>query len=70
MTNPSDLPAYCANVARRAAAAAGSVALLSGATKNSWLSRSAAALRRRERKIMDANLLDIEAALTYGLTEA
>lgn len=70
MNIPTDLREYCTNVARRAATAAGSVALLSGETKNRWLSESADALRHHEQKILDANAMDLEAAPSYGLSDA
>lgn len=70
MSNPTDLHEYCIDTARRAAAAAGSLAVLGGEIKNQWLLQSAAALRRHGGKILEANQEDVRKAPTYGLTDA
>ncbi|MFW6170413.1 MAG: glutamate-5-semialdehyde dehydrogenase [Planctomycetota bacterium] len=70
MSNPTDLHEYCIDTARRAAAAAGSLAVLGGEIKNQWLLQSAAALRRHGGKILEANQEDVRKAPTHGLTDA
>ena len=70
MKNPTDLLNYCTDVARRAAAATASLVVLSGETKNSWLQQSAAALREQVVQILECNQQDIEAAPSFGLTDA
>lgn len=70
MSDPTDLQGYCTDVARQAATASGSLAVVSGELKNLWLLQSAAALRRHSRKILDANLRDVRAAPEFGLTDA
>jgi len=70
MTSPDELLAYCTDVARRAADATRSLALLRGELKDLWLLQSAAALRRHAPRVLQANLKDIEAAPQYGLTDA
>ncbi len=66
----ADLQAYCRQTARRAKQAAQQLGWISGAKKNAWLLDSAAALTGRADQILAANSLDIEAAATYGLTDA
>ncbi len=70
MNEPTDLQAYCTDVARRGAVAASSLVLLSGEVKNQWLLQSAAALCEGTDKILAANAQDIDAAPKYGLTDA
>lgn len=70
MSNRTELREYCIDTARRAAAAAGSLAVLGGAIKNQWLLLSAATLRRHGDQILDANQEDIRQAPGYGLTDA
>ena len=70
MSDTNSLADYCTDVARRAAAAARTLARLPGDLKNLWLLQSAAALRRATPHILTANLQDIEAAPSYGLTAA
>jgi len=66
----TDLHAYCVGVASRAQAASADLGQVSGATKNAWLKRSAAALRARFDEIQTANARDLAAAPGYGLTDA
>jgi glutamate-5-semialdehyde dehydrogenase len=65
-----DLQLYCLDVARRAKAAAGQLALLTGAVKNQWLVRSAQLVRDQRDELLDANRLDLAAAPSFGLTAA
>jgi hypothetical protein len=58
----TDLRDYCVGVASRAQAASADLAQVSGATKNAWLKRSAAALRARFDEIQTANARDLAAA--------
>jgi len=67
---PTDLKAYCTDVAQRAARAARSLAQLSGAVKNRWLTESAQALHERADLIEAANQQDLAATPGYGLTPA
>ena len=66
----TDLKTYCETTARAARAAAGELALASGAQKNGWLRKSAQVLRAQTAKILAANELDIAAAPGFGLTAA
>ncbi len=70
MTTTADLPAYCTDVARRAAAASAATSLLNGEVKNRWLLQAAADLRQQTPQILEANQKDIAAAPDYGLTAA
>src|SRR5436305_2246047 len=70
MTTPSDLPAYCDDLARRARAAARRLATAPGARKNRWLTASAAALEQRGDDVLKANARDTAAAEEHGLTAA
>jgi glutamate-5-semialdehyde dehydrogenase len=65
-----DLQAYCQEVARRAHAATAQMASVAGDLKNEWLRRSATALRERTDELLAINQLDLEAAPSFGLTEA
>jgi glutamate-5-semialdehyde dehydrogenase len=65
-----DLPAYCEDVARRARAAARALATATGAQKNDWLRRAAAALGDRADETLEANAHDLAAADHLGLTGA
>lgn len=69
-TETIDLGAYCSQTARRAKAASTQLALVCGETKIAWLRRSAELLRENLERIQIANAQDIEAAPSYGLTEA
>jgi len=66
----ADLATYCENLARRARAAAGPLAIVSGYCKNEWLLRTADALEERSAEILAANEKDIAAAGDRGLTSA
>ncbi len=66
----TDLKAYCLDVARAAKAAAGELALVSGAQKDQWLKLSARLLRERGDPILAANAQDLAAAPGFGLSEA
>jgi glutamate-5-semialdehyde dehydrogenase len=67
---PSDLRAYCLEVAQAARRAASELALVSGAQKDAWLKRSAQLLRERTDELIAANTLDLAAAPGFGLTDA
>jgi len=66
----SDLGSYCEGIADRARAAARIVATASGAKKNRWLERIAAALESPTDKILKANERDLALANSKGLTSA
>ncbi len=70
MNTTNKLEEYCLDVARRAAAVTGALAVLSGASKNRWLHQSAEALLARAADILAANRLDMAAAAGAGLTVA
>jgi glutamate-5-semialdehyde dehydrogenase len=70
MTIPTDLPAYCEDLARRARAASRLLASATGARKNRWLTASAAALEQRADDILRANAQDVAAAEGHGLSAA
>jgi glutamate-5-semialdehyde dehydrogenase len=61
---------YCTDVARRAQQASVDLAQVSTLTKNRWLRASAAALRVSIDEIVTENLKDIEAAPSFGLSDA
>src|SRR5690349_16106353 len=65
-----DLAAYCEDLGRRARTAARVLATATGARKNDWLQRAAAALESRAEEILEANRQDAAAARELGLTEA
>jgi glutamate-5-semialdehyde dehydrogenase len=65
-----DLQAYCQSMAQRAKAGSAALAGLYPMVKNQWLLRSAAAVREATDAILEANSLDCEAAVGYGLTPA
>ena len=67
---PVDLAAYCRDVAARAKAAGGAMAVISPAVKLAWLRRSAALLRSSTGELERANADDLAAAPQYGLTTA
>ncbi len=67
---PTDLTAYCQQVAERAKAASTLLAQVPGELKIAWLRRSAQLLRENVAAIEVANAIDLEAAPDYGLTEA
>jgi glutamate-5-semialdehyde dehydrogenase len=64
------LEPYCRGVATRAKRASSKLATLSGATKVAWLHRSAQLLRDSLAELEAANRRDLEAAPSYGLTDA
>lgn len=64
------LAEYCSRVAEQAKAASAQVATATGESKNGWLRESANRLRASADVIMQANALDIEAAPSFGLTDA
>lgn len=65
-----DLRQYCRQVASKAKAASAQLALATGAQKNQWLTQSAEQLRQRTAAIQSANQKDLDAAPSYGLTDA
>jgi len=65
-----DLAEYCREAARRAQAASGELALLTGDVKNGWLRESAARLRAATDHLLEANQADLAAAPGFGLTAA
>ncbi len=65
-----DLREYCLNVARRAKAASTALTRIAGSRKNDWLRRCARLLREERAAILEANQQDVEAAPSYGLTDA
>ncbi len=66
----NDLWTYCHDLARQAREASAELASVSGATKNAWLLRAAAELRRRTPELVAANGQDLAAAPGFGLTAA
>ncbi len=72
MTVPTgqELDKYCLQMAQAAQAAAAELAQVSGSQKDNWLREAGAILRERIGAIQAANQKDIEAAPTYGLTDA
>ena len=67
---PTDLAAYCRDVASRAKRAAARMATLAPEVKIAWTTQSAALLRANVAAIERANAKDLEAAPGYGLTPA
>ena len=67
---PTDLRAYCLELAQAARQAASELALVSGAQKDAWLKRSAQLLRERTDELIAANAFDLAAAPGFGLTDA
>jgi glutamate-5-semialdehyde dehydrogenase len=65
-----DLHELCADLARRAKAAAQLLAQAPTAAKNAWLLASAAALESRQAELLDANTKDVAAAPSFGLNAA
>src|SRR4051812_43718540 len=65
-----DLEAYCTDLAGRARAAAGQLAMVTGACKNRWLQQSADALESHTAHLVDANGRDLGEAASLGLTAA
>ncbi len=58
------------NLASRAKDASRLLALATGAAKNTWLKRSAKALRERAQEVLDANAQDVAKAPALGLNAA
>lgn len=72
-TNPlsaDEIAGYCLDLAERAKVASTKLATVSGAVKNAWLRLSAERIRGAGKVLSEANQLDLDAAPTYGLTEA
>jgi glutamate-5-semialdehyde dehydrogenase len=67
---PTDLAAYCDDLARRAKAAARALAVAPGAKKDAWLRAAAAALESRRDEVLAANEADLAGAAAAGLTAA
>ena len=66
----SQLETYCRQVADRARAASAQLAQATGATKNAFLRTAGRLLRGGTRRLLEANQRDLEAAPSFGLTEA
>ncbi|MCH8045385.1 MAG: glutamate-5-semialdehyde dehydrogenase [Planctomycetes bacterium] len=66
----TDLGEYCRDVAERAKRASEELAQAGGAQKNAWLRQSAEMLRGRTDALLVANEKDIEAAPSFGLSDA
>jgi glutamate-5-semialdehyde dehydrogenase len=69
-TNTSNLVAQCRDLAGRARAAAGKLAIATGAAKDAWLRAAANALEDRRDELLAANAVDVAAAQTGGLSTA
>src|SRR5262249_28012585 len=65
-----DLRGYCADLGRRARVAERLLRTATGAQKNDWLLRSAAALESRTDEVLEANSRDLAAAEALGLSPA
>jgi len=65
-----DLATYCRETAQRVKAAAAELAQASGAQKNAWLREAARRLREQTSTLLGANARDIQAASSFGLSEA
>jgi glutamate-5-semialdehyde dehydrogenase len=66
----TDLQTYCRDVAAQAKRASEELAQVSADQKNAWLRQSAGMLRERSDALLAANEKDIEAAPSFGLTDA
>lgn len=64
------LESYCRETASRARAASRQLVMLKADRKNAWLKQSASALLESAEAIMAANRLDLDAAPSFGLSEA
>ena len=69
-TDQQDLVQYCEQVAQAARQASVEMVRCSIAQRNQWLTDSANQLRMRLDEILAANQKDLEAAPSYGLTDA
>jgi glutamate-5-semialdehyde dehydrogenase len=67
---PTDLAAYCTELARRAKTASRELATVSTAKKDLWLGLAAGWLLQREAEILRANAEDVARAESLGLTPA
>lgn len=65
-----ELKSYCVSVAEQASKASRQLAVLPTEVKNRWLLESADALESATDLILSKNALDIEAAPSFGLTDA
>jgi len=65
-----DLQTYCAELGRRARSAERLLRTATGACKNDWLLRSAAALESHTDEVLQANARDLTAAEALGLSSA
>ncbi|HBE68267.1 MAG TPA: glutamate-5-semialdehyde dehydrogenase [Planctomycetaceae bacterium] len=70
MTITEDLACYCQKVAEQGRRASRQLATLPTQQKNDWLQASAAALEANVDTVMAANALDIDAAPSFGLSDA
>ena len=70
LNGESVLKDYCLDVATRAKRAATDLGQASGAQKDAWLHASAKRLQERAAEIVEANRKDLEAAPSFGLTDA
>ncbi len=66
----TDLRQYCVDVAARASEAAARLANIGGRAKNDFLQRAAGLLRTRAAQLIEANQLDLQAAPSFGLSDA
>jgi glutamate-5-semialdehyde dehydrogenase len=66
----ADLTTYCRQVANQARAAGKQMAVLGGDIKNRWLNETATRIEKSTHQIQEANALDIDAAPSFGLTDA
>jgi glutamate-5-semialdehyde dehydrogenase len=66
----NDLASYCVGVARRAKVASQQLVGLAGDKKNAWLIDSADRLVHSTESILNANRLDLDNAVHFGLTAA
>jgi glutamate-5-semialdehyde dehydrogenase len=67
---PTDLAAYCADLGRRARAAARALATAPGGAKDRWLLAAADALGERRDEVLAANERDVALAREHRLTSA
>ena len=65
-----DLQLYCLEVAKRAKHASAQLGLLSTEIKNAWLQCGAQMLCDQNQTVLEANVVDLQAAPGFGLTEA
>ncbi|HEX7376676.1 MAG TPA: glutamate-5-semialdehyde dehydrogenase [Pirellulales bacterium] len=66
----TDLRQYCVEVATRAHAAAADLANVGGGAKNRFLQQAASLLRARSAQLIETNQLDLQAAPSFGLSDA